>query len=274
MKGFLAIIESNSEVIRLYYMGIGRTEQGGDSIIFSSLYKRYWQIGFQTRLYDWLSPEAYLDSLRTTAKFVVLKKGERILDAGCGSGMLLPFLVNSIGAGGKYIGVDLLSAGFHSLRQRAKILGISVSTLQVNLCRMLPVAGNSMTCAIAHFSIYTLPTARDRAGVYRELGRVLRPGGLLVTANPVYSYNSRDIISSSIESLKNQGRPLQIKKLLVYPFTLHLGLNHIERQLKTGFWHGYRPGELEREVEQAGFSIDHAEDVYGGSGRLVVARKT
>lgn len=203
-----------------------------------------------------------------------LKEGERVLDAGCGSGMLLPFLINSIGADGKYIGADLLSAGFHSLRQRAKRLGIPVSTLQVNLCQMLPVANNSMTCVVAHFSVYTLPEAREREGVYRELGRVLRPGGLLVTANPVHSYNSKEIIRSSIESLKNQGRLSPIKKLLVYPLTLHMGLKHIERQLKTGYWHGYRPGELEREVEQAGFSIHHAENVYGGSGRLVVARKT
>ena len=42
-----------------------------------------------------------------------------VLDAGCGSGMLLPFLKDPLNKGGTYLGIDLLSAGLRSLKLRA-----------------------------------------------------------------------------------------------------------------------------------------------------------
>ena len=60
---------------------------------------------------------------------------------------------------------------------------------------------------------------------------------------------------------------------MVYPLTLRLGLKYIEKQLQSGRWHGYQPDELRDEVAQAGFSIEHSETVYGGSGFLVTGRK-
>lgn len=256
-----------------YYRDFGVTGQGGEHNIFSSLYKQYWRIGFQSRLYDRLCPEAYYDSLRRAAELVVLAEGETVLDAGCGSGMLLPFLTDSLNKGGTYLGIDLLSAGLRSLKLRAKGLGLSVSTVQADLCRELPLADHSVACVVAHFSVYTVPEVKDRRRVHRELGRVLKPGGLLVSVNPSRSYHAKDIIRASLESLKNRGKPWRIKKFLVYPLTLRLGLKHIERQLQSGLWHGYAPGELRDEVEAAGFAIEQSETVYGGCGDLVVGRK-
>ena len=132
----------------------------------------------------------------------------------------------------------------------------------------------SVSCVAAHFSVYTLPEEKDRRQVVREFWRVLKPGGLLVTANPTHSYNAEQIIRSSLEQLQSQGRSWAVKKYVFYPLTLHLGLKHIERQLQSGKWHGYQPEELRDEVAQAGFSIEHSETVYGGSGFLVVGRKS
>ena len=130
-----------------------------------------------------------------------------------------------------------------------------------------------MACAVAHFSVYTVPETKGRRRVYRELGRVLKPGGMLVAVNPTRSYHAEDIIRASVDSLKNRGKSWRIKKFLVYPLTLRLGLQHIERQLQLGFWHGYAPGELRDEVEAAGFAVEQSETVYGGCGDLVVGRK-
>ena len=100
-----------------------------------------------------------------------------------------------------------------------------------------------------------------------------KPGGLLVTANPTHSYDAEQIIRSSLMQLQNEGKPWVVKKFGVYPLTLHLGLKHIERQLRAGRWHGYQPDELLDEVAQAGFTVAHSETVYGGSGYLVVGKK-
>jgi ubiquinone/menaquinone biosynthesis C-methylase UbiE len=256
-------------------MDFGGTEQDGESIIFSSLYKKYWEIGFKTRLYEWLSPEAYLESLRRVADCVRLEEGEWMLDVGCGPGLLLPLLEDRIVKGGRYIGMDILPEGLVSLKSRAYRLNLnySVSRVRADISKGLPLADASVSCVVAHFSVYTLPEEKDRKQACQELFRIVKPGGLLVMANPTHSYNARQIIGFSLEELMSQGRPWRIKKLLVYPLTLHLGLKHIESQLKSGRWHGYRLEELQKEVEHAGFAIEHSETVYGGSGILVVGRK-
>ena len=259
-------------------MDFGATGQGGDSIIFSSFYKKYWEIGFKTRLYEWLCPEAYYDSLRRVAEHVSLKEGERVLDAGCGSGMLFPILADRLKAGGRYLGMDILPAGLAVLKLKARQSNLddAVTLVQADLSRALPFRSNSIFCVAAHFSVYTLREEKDRRQAYQELWRVLKPGGILVTANPTQSYDAQQIIRASLESLENKISRSQrrIKKYLVYPLTLCLGLKHIERQIKSGRWHGYTPDELQSAVERTGFFIEHTETVYGGSGIIVVARKT
>jgi ubiquinone/menaquinone biosynthesis C-methylase UbiE len=257
-------------------MDFAGTEQEGESIIFSSIYKQYWEIGFKTRLYDWLSPEVYLESLQRVAGLTRLGKGEWVLDVGCGSGVLLPFLANRLTRGERYLGMDILPAGLASLKPRANRANLkgSVSGVQADLSKNLPLGDASVSCVAAHFSIYTLPEESDRRHAYQEFGRVLKPGGLLLTANPTHSYNAKQIIRASLESLRSQGQLWIVKKYGVYPLTFHLGLKYIEKQLKYGRWHGYRPEELREEVERAGFAIEHSETVYGGSGFLVVGRKS
>lgn len=249
----------------------------GGVAIFSSLYKKYWQIGFTTRLYEWLCPEAYLDSLRRVAESIPRDEEGLILDAGCGSGMLLPFLADRLGSGTRYLGLDILPAGLASLEEKARQLGVSqsVATLQGDLSRPLSMKDHTVNYAAAHFSIYTLPAEHERQRVFRELFRVVTPGGLLVTANPTSGYDAEAIIRQSVESLREKmsSRRLWATKNLLYPLTLRLGLKHIERQISAGTWHGYALDELNSDIESAGFSIDHTEAVYAGSGVLVVARK-
>ena len=126
---------------------------------------------------------------------------------------------------------------------------------------------------VAHFSVYTLPEEKYRRRALHEFGRVLKPGGRLIVSNPIQGYDAGQIIHSSLKQLQKQRKPWRIKKHIVYPLTLHLGLKHIERQLKCGLWHAYQPEELQDDVAQAGLSIEHCESVYGGSGFLVVGKK-
>lgn len=204
-----------------------------------------------------------------------LKEGEWALDAGCGSGLLLSFLAGRLQQGKRYLGMDILPAGLDSVKSRANDLNLnsSVFRVQADLFKDLPLDDASVSCVAAHFSVYTLPEKKERSQVYQEFWRALKPGGRLVTSNPTDSYDADQIIRSSVEQLRNKGEPWVVKKYLVYPLTLHLGLKHIERQLKSAKWHGYRPGELRDEVAQAGFSVEHSESVYSGSGFLVVGRK-
>jgi len=132
-----------------------------------------------------------------------------LLDAGCGSGLLLSFLADRLTKDGRYLGMDILPAGLASLQPRANRLNLngSVSGVQTDLSKDLPLADASVSCVAAHFSVYTLPEEKDRRQVYQEFWRVLKPRGLLVTANPTHSYDAEQIICSSLEQLQSQGRP-------------------------------------------------------------------
>ncbi len=78
----------------------------------SKFYSRnYWLVGFQSRLYDRLSPESYFESMRRVVAALPDGKSLNLLDAGCGSGLLLRFLKARIQEGMVYTGLDILGTG-------------------------------------------------------------------------------------------------------------------------------------------------------------------
>ena len=87
--------------------------------------KYYWRTGFKSRLYDRLTPESYLESMRKVVALLPDKQGQKIWDAGCGTGLLLLFLENAVRQGMIYYGSDLLSAGLSHARIRARKLMVS-----------------------------------------------------------------------------------------------------------------------------------------------------
>ena len=79
----------------------------------------YWSVGFQSNLYDRLSPESYFESMRRMVEFIQNGKHLNLLDVGCGSGLLLQFLSGRIKEGMSYTGIDLLQAGVERALFRA-----------------------------------------------------------------------------------------------------------------------------------------------------------
>jgi len=254
-----------------------KLEQGEKLKITKSIYSKYWQWGFKTRLYDVLTPQAYLDSLARVAHYCELKTGQVLLDAGCGSGSLIPFLAKNLKDGGRYLGMDILDSGFTELGKKAGRLGFGdrVESLYCDFSGELPLAENLVDVAVAHFSIYTLAELARRKQVYKNLFGVLKPGGRLITVNPSQDYDADKVIQQSLVQLKERVRPLRywVSKSLLYPLTLRLGLRFIEKQLKTGAWHSYSLEEMVEDVRQAGFTVQASESVYAGSAWLVVAEK-
>lgn len=101
----------------------------------------YWSVGFQSRLYDRLSPESYFESMRRLVANIPDEKSLSLLDAGCGSGLLLRFLAGRIQEGMVYTGLDLLKTGVEQTLLRAQELGIAnqVSCFKSDLTDSFPL---------------------------------------------------------------------------------------------------------------------------------------
>ncbi|KAF2781585.1 class I SAM-dependent methyltransferase [Streptomyces sp. OM5714] len=108
-----------------------------------------------------------------------LRKGDRVLDAGCGTGRALPPLRAAVGRSGQVVGADLtpamLQAAVHAGRDRD-------GCLLLTDVAALPLRSGSLDAVFAAGLIAHLP---DPAGNLRELARVVRRGGVLALFHPI-----------------------------------------------------------------------------------------
>jgi len=238
--------------------------------------ENYWSVGFQSRLYDRLSPESYFESMRRVVAFLPEGKSLALLDAGCGSGLLLRFLEARIREGLVYTGTDLLKSGVGQALLRAQKLGVAdrVSCFQLDLTSPLPVDGQKFDVVVGHFSLYTLASSELRQLALKNLKAVMKAEGVLIVANPSVDYDADAIIKQSIRLVRENNGFLAslIKQYLVYPFTKAIGLRFIQKQLRSGKWQAYTREEFSQEMERAGFAVQHIEEIYAGSAFLGVGR--
>ena len=106
-----------------------------------------------------------------------------ILDAGCGTGANLEFMLNGLGRGlptSHAVGFDLSGDALDYSRQR----GLGGRLAQASITQ-LPFAEGSFDLAISFDVINNLP---DDRLAFREISRVLRHGGLFLVNLPAYQF--------------------------------------------------------------------------------------
>ncbi|WP_405837584.1 class I SAM-dependent methyltransferase [Streptomyces sp. NBC_01518] len=108
-----------------------------------------------------------------------LRSGDRVLDAGCGTGRALPPLRAAVGRSGVVVGADLTPAMLEAAVRAGR--GREGQLLLADVAA-LPLRPESLDAVFAAGLIAHLPQPGENL---RELARVVRPGGTLALFHPI-----------------------------------------------------------------------------------------
>ena len=134
---------------------------------------------------EWLDglPEQAIESFAGTGNpftLGTLKPGSRVVDAGCGAGLDCLIAAKMVGGGGEVIGVDMTREMIDKATDNARAIGAMNVSFKQGFFEELPVEDGWADVVISNGAINLTPQ-KDEA--FRELNRVLRPGGWLQAAD-------------------------------------------------------------------------------------------
>ena len=138
------------------------------------------QLGYPTELLETLPPisvDAFA-GVSNVAVFAAIPPGTTVLDLGCGAGLDSLIAARRVEGGGRVIGIDFSDSMLARARQGAAVLGVDVTFVRGDAEQLL-LESAAVDVALVN-GIFNLNPAR--AQIFRELARVVRPGGCVYGA--------------------------------------------------------------------------------------------
>jgi len=138
------------------------------------------QLGYPAEWLETVPPisvEAFA-GVSNVAVFATIPAGATVLDLGCGAGLDSLIAARRVGGGGRVIGIDFSDSMLARARQGAAVFGVDVTFCRGDAEELL-LESAAVDVALVN-GIFNLNPAR--AQIFRELARVVRPGGCVYGA--------------------------------------------------------------------------------------------